>query len=173
MTQHENIRNIYILKNLEILEMRKKYIYIFSFLIFNIFNLLKYTINNSDVLYNCTTSFIRKMWHSSQVFDTRINANTCKRISFEAVRSIRNVRYRPNIIEVFAVAIARRGFGFTSVSRGAKTARYSGRRHRGRGTPPRDENKICLAVARRENPLIARSQDFEPRSAMLRYKDTR
>lgn len=75
---------------------------------------------------------------------------------------------------VSATAIARRGFGFTSVSRGAKTARYSGGWHRGRGTPPRDENKIRLAVARRENPLIARAAKiFEPRSAMLRYKDTR
>lgn len=47
--------------------------------------------------------------------------------------------------------------------------------HRGRGTPPRDENKIRLAVGcmKRENPLIARSQDFEPRPATLRYKDTR
>lgn len=79
---------------------------------------------------------------------------------FQSIRYACDVRYRPSIIEVSATAIARRGFGFTSVSRGAKTARYSGGWHRGRGTPPRDENKIRLAVARRENPLIARSQDF-------------
>lgn len=79
------------------------------------------------------------------------------------VRRVRDVRHRPGIIEAPAAAIARRGFGFTSVSRGARAARETEREregqeggrmvrwHRGRarGTPPRYENKIRLAVARR------------------------
>jgi len=39
---------------------------------------------------------------------------------YPLIRHVRVVRHRPNIIsEVSATAIARRGFGFTSVSRGA------------------------------------------------------
>lgn len=114
------------------------------------------------------------------ILDSNLTTNEYSR----TVRSWPSARrYRPNIIisEVSA-AIARRDFGFTSVSRGALGQQDIGggwlllmrdRWHRGRGTLPRYENKIRLAVAERESVDRARSPRFRAPTRDASAADTR
>lgn len=81
------------------------------------------------------------------------------------VRHVCDVRHRPSIIEVPAAAIARCGFGFTSVSRGVRTARHGGGWCGGIGVARagrhRDTKIKFVSSWQGENPLIARSQELE------------
>lgn len=135
----------------EKLEMREKYILIFHIsLIF--FNLSKYTINISDILYmymyNRATSeedvtFEPSVRYSQsmQTLADFTRSHPVRYAMFDTVRTLSKYpRWRSH-----AMALDLR------VSAAALRLRDTvGGRHRGRGTPPRDENKICLAALHEE-----------------------